>query len=485
MSQTATAKEYIYERIAREFATQIEHGVLETGERLPSVREICRRERISPGSAMQAFSLLESRGLVEARPKSGFYVRARRVDTAVQPAPSCSSPDPTEVGVSDLVAQFFKDAHNADLVQLGGNLPDPNLFPNDKLSRMLAAATREHPELLGDYCVNQGLPELIRQLALRFSTFGCHIPPSEITITHGATEALNIAIRAIARPGDIIAVESPCYFGVLEILESLGLQVALIPSTSEHGIHLEHLETALQTHDIKALVLVTSFSNPNGACLSPNKRKALYDLLNNYDTPLIEDDVYGDLHFGPDRPRPVKAHDTEGLVMYCGSFSKALAPGLRIGWIAAGRYNERVARLKFINSIGTPAVTQLALAKYLQSGAFERHLRKIRGLFATQVSQTIEAVLASFPEGTAVSQPQGGCSIWVQLPENVNALDLQTYAISEGITIAPGQIFCPITDIKNRIRISCGHAVTDRTLKAIHKLGQKVRELAHVTLIST
>ncbi|WP_269524162.1 PLP-dependent aminotransferase family protein [Coraliomargarita parva] len=483
MQDTATVTEFIYERIARELTEQIQNGILQIGDRLPSVREICRREQVSPGSAMQAFALLEARGLVEAKPKSGFYVRARRIADASQPGPSRSSLDPTAVGVSDLVAQFYKEVHNTRLIPLGGNIPAPDFFPNEKLSRMLAAAVRERPELLGDYCVNQGLPEFTRQLALRLSSYGCQVPPNEIVVTYGATEALNLAIRAVARPGEIIAVETPCYFGVLEILESLGLKVALIPSTSEHGIHLDHLEKALQTHDIKALVLVTSFSNPNGACLPPAKRKALYELLKRYDTPLIEDDVYGDLHFGPDRPRPVKAHDREGLVMYCSSFSKSLAPGLRTGWIAAGRYQDRVARLKFINSIGTPAVTQLALAKYLQSGAYERHLRNMRRRFATQVSQTLEALLESFPEGTAVSQPQGGCSVWVQLPDHVNALDLHDYAIKEGISIAPGQLFCPAKDIQNRIRISCSHPVTDEVRRAIRKLGSKVKQLSSVQLI--
>ncbi|MGE9292331.1 MAG: PLP-dependent aminotransferase family protein, partial [Puniceicoccales bacterium] len=477
MNVEAQDSECLYERIARQLDAQIREGIFRVGERLPSVRQLCARERVSASSAMQALSLLEARGLVEARPKSGFFVRPRRVEQAPQPRPSVCTLEPSTVGVSDIVAEVFRQAGDPKMVPLGAALPDPSLLPAERLSRCLAQVAREQPERLGRYDILPGHPDLLRQLAQRFAACGCPVPQEEIVVTCGAMEALNIAIRAVTRPGDIVAVESPCYFGILELLESLGLRALPIPGTCEEGIDLDLLEAAIERHRVKAVAIVPSFSNPGGGCMSLARRERLMALLADHDIPLVEDDVYGDLHFGPERPRPVKAFDRDGQVLYCGSFSKILSPGLRVGWVAAGRYTEQARRLKYISSTTTPAINQMAIARYLESAAMERHLRKLRQAFRTQVEQVSEAILETFPSGTALSRPTGGFYLWVQLPEGVDALDLHRMAAEESIYIAPGQIFCPHTDIRNRIRISCGYPYDERIQKAIRTLARLVREL--------
>jgi len=255
------------------------------------------------------------------------------------------------------------------------------------------------------------------------------------------------------------------------------LEVILIPGTSEEGIDIELLADAIERHPIKALVLVPSFNNPSGSCISERNRIQLLKILADHDLPLVEDDIYGDLHFGPERPRPVKAFDKDARVLYCGSFSKSLSPGLRVGWVAGGCYAEAVRRLKFISTINTPSVNQLAIARFLDSGAMDRHLRKLRHALQTQVVQTAEAVLANFPSGTALSRPAGGYVLWVTLPESVNALDVFRRAIEENIYVAPGHIFCPVSDIPNRLRLSCGSPFTKRISDAIERLGKIIRSL--------
>ncbi len=477
MSTETASGEYLYERIARQLDVQIQEGVFRVGERLPSVRQLCASERVSPASAMQALSLLESRGLIEARPKSGFFVRNRRADAAPSPKPTSCKLEPHIVGVSGVVAQVFYQAGDDKMVPLGAALPDPRLLPNERLSRCLAQLARSEPECLGRYDIQAAHPELLRQLVRRFASYGCHVPQEEIVVTFGAMEALNLAIRAVTRPGDIVAVESPCYFGILEILESLGLRALPVPGTCEEGIDLGLLEDAIERHRVKALVLVPSFNNPNGSCMSDAHRERLINLLADHAIPLVEDDIYGDIHFGPERPRPVKALDRDGLVLYCGSFSKTLSPGLRVGWVAGGRYAEQVQRLKYISTITTPSINQLAIARFLESAAMDRHLRTLRQAFRTQVAQVSEAVLESFPAGTALSQPAGGFYLWVQLPERVDALELHRLAAEESINIAPGQIFCPHTDITNRIRLSCGYPCDERIRKSIRTLARLVRQL--------
>lgn len=468
---------YLYEQLAQELSQQIVDGVYSVGEKLPSIRRLCAQRRVSVATAMQALSILESRGIVEARPKSGYFIRRRQYDSTPEPSPSIADLRPQAVGVSDIVAQVFRQAGEEDKVPLGAGVPCADFLPIDRLSKFLAAAIREKPIHLGRYGAFSGHPDYIKQLARRFGMDDCVIPTEEIVATAGAMDSLNLAIRAVTKPGDVVAVESPCYFGILEILESLGLKALPVPSTCEGGIDLDLLAEGIEQHPVKAVALVPTFSNPNGSCLSEAKRKKLLALLSEHDLPLIEDDLYGDMQFSGQRVRPVKAFDTEGRVLYCGSFSKCLSPGLRIGWIAAGRYSERVRRLKFISTVNTPIINQLAVARYLEGGAMDRHLRRLRSALETQVAQVAEHVLQAFPEGTAMSQPKGGFFLWVQLPEGVDALDLFHLADAEGIHIAPGQIFCPYASIRNRIRLSCGHPCDARIRLGIERLGELVRKL--------
>lgn len=468
---------YLYDQLARELNQQILDGVYHVGEKLPSIRRICAQRRVSVATAMHALSILEARGIVEARPKSGYFIRHRQANKVPKPSPGSLDLRPHAVGVSDIVAQVFRQALDEEKIPLGAGYPNAELLPLEPLSKHLARAIRQKPIHLGRYCNGPGDTEFVRQLGKRFAMQDCTIPPDEILATSGAMEALNLAIRAVTKPGDVVAVESPCYFGILEILESLGLKALPVPSTCENGIDLELLENGIEQHPVKAVALTPTFSNPNGSCLSEPKRKQLLELLARHDLPLIEDDLYGDLYFTEKRVRPVKAFDADGRVIYCGSFSKSLAPGLRVGWIAAGRYTERVRRLKFISTLATPLINQIAIAHFLEGGAMDRHLRRLRSALETQVAQVADNVLRTFPEGTAISQPKGGFFLWVQLPDGVDALELFQLADADGIHIAPGQIFCPHASLCNRIRLSCGHPCDERVQAGIARLGGMVREL--------
>ena len=472
------ASEFIYERIARRFSEQIAQGLLRVGDKLPSVRAICREEGVSTASAMQALTLLEARGWIEARPRSGFYVKWRKLQKPLLPESTTYSLEPTVVGVSDVAADVFKAAGDPNLVALGTAIPAPELLPTERLSRYLANAARSHIDTLGRYDITVGHPELIRQLALRMARLGCDLRQDEITITIGTMEALNLALRAVAKPREIVAVESPCYFGILEIIESLGLQAIAIPVTSESGVDLEMLETALEQHPIKAFILNSNFSNPSGHCMTPEHRVHLLRILEDNDIPCIEDDNYGELVHTGERPKPLKAYAPSAQVIYCASFSKTLSPGLRVGWITAGKYAERVRRLKYISTVTTPIIPQVALAEFLRSESYDRHLRQLRSKLCTQTAQISDAILEAFPVGTRLSQPLGGCFLWVQLPQQVDALDLHRLAVKDGISIAPGQLFCPHGKSSDRIRITTGHPCCNKIIESINRLGQHVKALA-------
>lgn len=481
-------EKHAYQRVGGALARLIQNGTLRAGERLPSVREICRRERVSPATALQAYAELERAGLVEVRERSGHYVRAeagagrgktKTASTARLPRPD---PVPMQVGVSDEVARVFEQAADPALAPLAAALPAAELLPLDELARHVSAAARRDARVIGRYAFAGGNMELRRVLAARFAGHGCEVAPEEITITAGAMEALNLAVRAVTRPGDIVAVESPGYFGILEILESLGLQALPVPADAVQGVDLAALGHALEDHAVKAMVMVSSFSNPTGACLAPERRERLVAILSDHGVPLIEDDVYGDLHFGPERPRPMRAWDREGEVLYCGSFSKTLAPGLRLGWVAGGRFRERVRRLKNITSVGTAEPAQAGLADYLASQGYERHLRRLRRAFEEQVATVREAVLAEFPGGTVVGAPAGGFFLWVQLPVEMDALELHRRAAARGVGIAPGPLFCPHANYRNFIRVGCGSPWSPEIEAAVKTVAELAGELARPSL---
>jgi DNA-binding transcriptional MocR family regulator len=290
-------------------------------------------------------------------------------------------------------------------------------------------------------------------------------------------EALNLCLRAVAKPGDVIAIESPAFYGTLQVIESLGMRALEIPTDPRNGIVLDALASALRRQKIRACLFVLNFSNPLGSCMPDTDKKALVELLARREIPLIEDDIYGDLYFAERRPRTAKAYDRQGLVLLCSSFSKTLAPGYRVGWTAPGRFKLQVESLKFTSSMATTTAPQMAIADFLQSGGYERYLRKIRRILMTQVQQMSNAVGRYFPAGTKVTRPQGGYVIWVELPHGVDSLELHRRALAQKISIAPGPIFSAKQKYKNFIRLSCGLPWSEKIDGAVRKLGELIRKL--------
>jgi DNA-binding transcriptional MocR family regulator len=302
------------------------------------------------------------------------------------------------------------------------------------------------------------------------------VGPDEIVVTSGAKEAVYLSIRAVTRPGDTIAVESPTYYALLEVVASLGLKVVEIASHPQRGIDLDHLDRALRARPIAALALVSNFSNPTGACMSDDDKRRLVDLLDAHDVPLVEDDVYGDLAFDGRRPRAIKAFDRRGSVLYCSSFSKTLSPGLRVGWAIPGRYQNELELLKLVVNQATAVGPQLAVAAFAESGGFDRHLRRVRGMYRTQMERTIDAVARHFPAATRMTRPRGGHVLWVQLPDGVDSLELYEAAGHHGIRIAPGPLFSASLGYRSFVRLNTGFPWSPATERKIETLGRLVAD---------
>ena len=465
----------LYEALADELASLMASGVLRPGEKLPSVRQQQERRGVSPSTVFQAYYQLEARGLIESRPRSGYYVAARRAAATPEPEVSRPGPDPTLVDVSGLVFQVLEASRAPGVVPFGSAFPSPLLFPFEKLGRAVSASMRRIDPWSTVADLPPGNAELRRQIALRYQLDGVQVAPDDIVITNGALEALNLCLQAVARPGDTVLVESPSFYAALQALERIGLKAVEVATHPRQGVDLAALASALEQHKPSACWLMTSFQNPLGSLMPPGKKQALVELLAAHDVPLIEDDVYGELYFGAQRPALSKRFDSKGIVMHCSSFSKCLAPGFRVGWAAAGRFARQVERLKLTTSLAAAMPSQLALAEYLGQGGYERHLRQLRAALAAQQRQMLAAIEAHFPSGTRVTQPQGGYFLWVVLPEPVDALALHRLALGQGISIAPGPMFSATRAFRNCIRLNYGHPWDAERAAALATLGALAR----------
>jgi DNA-binding transcriptional MocR family regulator len=460
----------LYLRTAQALERQIQDGALKTGERVPSIRSLSRQQGVSISTVLQAYMWMESRGLIEARPQSGFYVAVRASARMPEPTFRPGPPEaPTEVTVGEVIEEIVH--HRASMSPSGAALGHPSYYPVPQLNRLMRAALRDSPETTADYQFPGGHEELRRQIARRALAGGCNLAPSEVLITHGAMEALNIAIRTVANPGDAVAVESPTFFGILQIFESLGMRAVEVPTHPQTGIDLRSLETSIRRHRIKACLVMANCHNPLGYVMSDSAKQDLVNLTHRHDLPLIEDDVYGELMFDTRRRRALKAFDRKGLVLQCSSFSKILAPGLRIGWITAGRFLAKAQRLKFMSSGGNALAAQMAVAGFLKSNAYDRHLRKLRVAFQQNIERASQLIAEYFPEGTRISRPAGGLVLWVELPRGVKAMTLYRQARQQGISIIPGPLFSANGNFTHHFRLSCGYPWSDEFDRSLRIVG--------------
>ncbi len=462
-----------YEVLAADIAASIQNGTLKAGDRLPSVRQASASRHVSPSTVFEAYYLLEARGLVRAKPRSGYYVAQSA--RALAPEPDrASRPDgeARPVVISELVAGILRSATSRDVVPLGSAFPSPWLFPLKRLGRATAVAAAELDPWKTVDDLAPGSKSLRRQIALRYLIDGVQIGADQIIVTNGATEALNLCLAAVCKPGDTVLVESPCFYACLQVLERLGLHAVEVATDPREGIDLDALEAAIVRHRPKACWLMTNFQNPLGSAMGADKKKALVELASRYGVPLVEDDVYSELYFDNQRPVPLKTFDTDGWVMHCSSFSKTLAPGYRIGWTSPGRFLREVAQQKLTTSLATSIPSQLGIARYLERGSHERHLRELRLVLRQNRDQYIEAISHFFPEGTRVSRPAGGYFLWVEMPDGTDSLALHRTAMAAGISIAPGPMFSASVDFGNCVRINFGHPFDARVEAALETLGR-------------
>lgn len=465
----------LYENLATQLKDAIRQGTYPPGERVPSVRRLSEQQRVSQATVVAAYRLLESHGWLEARPQSGFF--ARHPESAPPPARVTeANAGPCAVNVTELAVRLSRNTQRKDLVSFGAAVPHPGFLPLRDLRASLNRCLRGADDVGSRYSFPPGEEPLRLRIARRAADAGCQFGPDDIVVTDGCQEALNLALRAVARPGDIVAIESPAFFGTLQAIESLGMQALEIPSDPDTGISLEALTLALDRWPVKAVAIVSNFSNPTGSLMPDGHKSRLVRQLAARGIPLIEDDIYGDLGHGRERPHAAKAYDRDGNVLLCSSFSKSIAPGYRVGWIVPGRWRRQVEHLKYVGTMANATLPQLAIADYLADSRYERHLVRVRRLYADNLARMQTAISRHFPAGTRTSRPTGGFVLWVELPEGRDTMALYEQALAAGISFTPGRLFSPQDKYRNCLRLVAALPWDARVDAALAELGRMARD---------
>lgn len=459
-----------FERLVDELAHMIRLGHLRSGEKMPSVRAMSRQKQLSINTVLKAYECLERQGLLASKPQSGFYVLGRPNAHLVQvaaPHPMV----PVDVKIPELVNLLIDTSKNTQMAQFGAAYLDPSLYPSEVLTRLTRQVLREFPDAIASYELSPGAFDYRRQIARQLNRVNCPVAPEHILATHGAAEAVSLALRAVCQPGDTVVAESPLFFGTLQAMEGLGLRVIEVRSDPQSGVDLDQLQRAIKRHRIAAGVFMPNFSNPLGSAMPDLKKQALVELMVHHQIPVIEDDIYAELPFQGDRPKPLKAFDPDGSVLTCSSFSKTVSPGLRIGWIAPGKYESHVRRLQLSTTMGAGALAQKIMATYLASRQYEKNLRALRLHCSIHVRKMAQQVLEHFPAGTRVSLPQGGFVLWVALPKKLDAVALYRAALPHGIAFSPGVLFSATGQYRHCLRLNGGVAWTEPVETALKTLG--------------
>ena len=468
---------YRYEQLASLITEMVDNGALAPGARAPSVRAVSQQHGVSISTVLQAYRMLEDRGTLVARPQSGFYVAVAHRGALALPSASRPRAKASTVSIGGAVAVLLEHAANSSLVPLGCAVPDATLLQAGRLDLALARAARQHGSDHNVYGAARGDPGLRREIAKRAMRLGHALSPDDVLVTNGCTEALMLALTAVAGRGDTIAVESPTYFGLLHTLEMLGMKALEVPTHPTLGIDVDALARLLDTEPVAACMVSSCFGNPLGSTMAEADKRALLALLARRKVPLIEDDVYGEIHFGRERPKPFIALDGGADTIYCSSFSKSLAPGYRVGWIATRVHAQRVMERKMAFSLCGPLLPQVAFADFLASGTYDAHLRRMRRVFEENLARMTRAVEASFPAETKVSRPAGGFVLWLELPKGFDSRALFDEALEQGICFAPGDVFSASRRYRNCLRLSAGHAWSERIDGGVRRLGQLARRM--------
>ena len=463
-----------YQHLSDLLAQRIEQGFYRAGEKLPSVRSLSQEHGVSISTVQQSYQLLEQKRLITAQPRSGYFVAPQQLQAPVPPM-SRPTQRPVEITQWEQVLSMLSVRDDKDVITFAGGSPDvdqPGLKP---LWRELSRVIRHDRGDILQYDSLTGQQELREQIARLMLDAGSVITADDVVITSGCHNALSLALLAVCEPGDIIAVESPAYYGTMQLLRGLGFKAIEIPTDPVNGISVEALELAMEQWPVKGVILVPACNNPLGFIMPDARKRAVLALAQSYDIVIFEDDIYGDLATEYPRPKTIHSMDIDGRVMLCSSFTKTIAPGLRIGWIIPGRNYDRLLQKKYaVSGTNAPSI-QLAVSAFIREGYYHRHLRRMRQIYQRNMEIYTGWLREYFPSGICVTRPKGGFMLWVELPAQVDMVCVSRQLCRLKIHVAPGSLFSAAGKYRNCLRINCALPAVEKHRQVMVKLGEAVK----------
>jgi len=445
-----------YKDIADQIITDIQSEKLMHGQRLPSLRKLTKQWQISMTTALNSYRRLEQMGWIVTQPRSGFFVSAPLSDGDIPRQPQFRSS-------SRLASTGVKPrAHQNDNYRSGPfgiSQLCPSHMPLLSLKRSIKRTVQRGDEFLQSYSDPQGIYELRGAIAENFSSNGFSVGAEELCISSGCMDAIRLALLITTKPGDAVGISSPCFNGLLKLLSNMSRRVVEIPCNSD-GIDLQQLEQKLEDREIEACLFSSSFMNPHGISLSTCQKQRLAKLANKYRVPIIEDDVYGELGYENTFPLPIKYWDTTGYVIWCSSVSKTLSNGLRIGWCYPGRYLEACIDMCASECLGQNGLMQAALADFMNSGLYRIHLQRTRRIVLANARAYRKLLLQNLPLGSAVSAPNGGLVLWIQVP-GLDGVKLRALTDAVKIDVRLGALFTTRKLYRDCFRLNFGWGLSE------------------------
>jgi len=469
-SLALTLRPHRYRSLALQLAQDLRSGCYPPGSQLPSVRQLCSAHAASLATVTHALHELEDAGLIEARPRRGFFASAALPMARSAPAAEAIALEGRRKRLMELAAS------QPGLLSLGHLGLPASLLPLPTLARLLGQQLRSQRGLLATGSA-YGSTALREQLARRAPRMGCQFGAEDVVVTQGEGESLQLCLRLLTQPGDLVALGTPAPLRALELIASMGLRALELPAADDGGLAVPALAAALQTQAIAACLAEPSFYRATGGSLDDAAKQSLAALLDQHQLPLIECDMMGELYRGTQRPAPVKAFDTDDRVLYCGSLACITGPGYNLGYIASARHHLQLRAARAVHGELLPSSSDAVLAAFMASGAFDTHLRRLRRTLAAQLQAYEQAVRAHFPAGTRVSTGAGGYVLWVELPGHLNACVLLERARQHGYNFMPGAVFSMGTQFDHCLRLSAAHPLDAQRAQGLRLLGELAQQL--------
>lgn len=464
----------LYQRLADSVEEEVRSGAYAPDERLPSIRAFSQQHNVGVSTSVRTFHELERRGVVRPSPRSGYFAVVPD-ESAELPAMGYSSHHPISANNSSGVLQLIEAVHDAGVTDFAMAGPAMDLVPGHELQRASRQVWQTERRRSMTPAFPPGIKELRMQVAKRMMKAGSQISPDQLIITQGCQTAIALALRLLTEPGDVVAVEAPTHYGILELLEHLGLKALPIPTDPAYGISMNALELVCQQWSVKAFIVVPNFSNPLGFCMHDACKKRIVDVAQRYNVAVIEDDVFGELRESHHRPSPIKSWDQEGHVYYCGSVTKTFGSGFRVGWLAVPqRKVQRAREAQYAYTVTVDMHAQLVVAKLLETGNIDRFLKHVSVSYNRRTATLASRVEDSFPTGTRISRPRGGYLLWVELPGDIQTADVLDEAIKKGVSFAPGRLFSVDQQFENCLRLNACEFNSRSAEKALIRLAKLI-----------